>query len=86
MAQTTTIMRAYRYRLLPNEEQEATLRRWCAAIRSVYNAAIEQPMLYGGIEKLKKNGELGIECGWIKKETKDMDVLLGKISLNVKYP
>ena len=67
MAQTTTIMRAYRYRLLPNEEQEATLRRWCAAIRSVYNAAIEQRMLYGRIEKLKKNGELRTRT-WLDEE------------------
>ncbi len=47
MAQTTTIMRAYRYRLLPKEEQEATLKQWCAAVRAVYNAALEQRRLYG---------------------------------------
>jgi putative transposase len=47
MVETTTIVRAYRYRLLPNEEQEATLKQWCAAVRAVYNAALEQRKLYG---------------------------------------
>ena len=39
--------RAYKYRLYPTEQQAATLNQWFAAVRVVYNAALEQRNLYG---------------------------------------
>ena len=41
------IMRAYKYRLYPTTEQEARLSAWVAAVRTVYNAALEQRKMYG---------------------------------------
>ena len=41
------IMRAYKYRLYPTPEQEARLSAWVAAVRTVYNAALEQRKTYG---------------------------------------
>ena len=41
------IMRAYKYRLYPTAEQEARLSAWVAAVRTVYNAALEQRNMYG---------------------------------------
>ena len=41
------IMRAYKYRLYPTAEQEARLSAWVAAVRTVYNAALEQRKTYG---------------------------------------
>ena len=40
-------MRAYKYRLYPTAEQEARLSAWVAAVRTVYNAALEQRKTYG---------------------------------------
>lgn len=45
--ETMALTRAYRYRLKPTEEQEATLRQWNAAVRRVYNAALDQRKWYG---------------------------------------
>jgi putative transposase len=44
---TRTIIKAYRYRLRPTPEQEATFFQWCAAVRWVYNAALTQRNWYG---------------------------------------
>ena len=41
------IMRAYKYRLYPTAEQEARLSAWVAAVRTVYNAALNQRKWYG---------------------------------------
>jgi len=41
------IMRAYKYRFYPTAEQEAGLSAWVAAVRTVYNAALQQRNLYG---------------------------------------
>ena len=41
------IMRAYKYRLYPTAEQEARLSAWVAAVRRVYNAALNQRKWYG---------------------------------------
>ena len=44
--------RAYKYRLYPTDEQSAMLNAWFAAVRLVYNAALEQRNVYGrGISK-----------------------------------
>ena len=39
--------RAYKYRLYPTEEQAAKLNQSFAAVRWVYNAALEQRKTYG---------------------------------------
>ena len=39
--------RAYKYRLYPTEEQAAQLNQSFAAVRWVYNAALEQRNVYG---------------------------------------
>ena len=39
--------RAYKYRLYPTEEQAAQLNQSFAAVRWVYNAALEQRKTYG---------------------------------------
>ena len=41
------MMKTYKYRLFPTEEQKATIEQWFAAIRWVYNAALEQRETYG---------------------------------------
>lgn len=41
-----TIFIAKKFRLMPTSEQEAELNKWCAAIRWIYNAALEQRTLY----------------------------------------
>ena len=45
------IMRAYKYRLYPTAEQEARLSAWVAAVRTVYNAALEQRNMYAPVKK-----------------------------------
>jgi len=45
--------RAYKYRLYPTEEQAAQLNQSFAAVRWVYNAALEQRNMYG---RSKKDG------------------------------
>jgi len=41
------IHRAYKYRLYPTPEQEARLSAWVAAVRTIYNAALDQRNWYG---------------------------------------
>ena len=41
------IHRAYKYRLYPTPEQEARLSAWVAAVRTIYNAALDQRKWYG---------------------------------------
>jgi len=36
------IKRAYKYRLYPTADQESRLLAWVVAVRTVYNAALEQ--------------------------------------------
>ena len=45
------IIRAYKYRLYPTAEQEAHLSAWVAAVRTVYNAALEQRNMYAPVKK-----------------------------------
>ena len=46
--------RAYKYRLYPTDEQSAILNAWFAAVRLVYNAALEQRNIYG--RSISKDG------------------------------
>ena len=46
--------RAYKYRLYPTDEQSAMLNAWFAAVRLVYNAALEQRNIYG--RSISKDG------------------------------
>lgn len=39
--------KAYKYRLYPTPEQQVRLHQWFAAVRMIYNAALEQRSLYG---------------------------------------
>ena len=48
-------MRAYKYRLHPTSKQEARLSAWVAAVRAVYNAALDQRKWYAPIGKEKRN-------------------------------
>ena len=49
------IHRAYKYRLYPTPEQEARLSAWVAAVRTIYNAALDQRKWYAPIGKEKRN-------------------------------
>ena len=46
--------RAYKYRPYPTGEQSAMLNAWFAAVRLVYNAALEQRNIYG--RSISKDG------------------------------
>ena len=46
--------RAYKYRLYPTDEQSAMLNAWFAAVRLVYNEALEQRNIYG--RSISKDG------------------------------
>ena len=46
--------RAYKYRLYPTDEQSAKFNAWFAAVRLVYNAALEQRNIYG--RSISKDG------------------------------
>ena len=39
--------RAYKYRLYPTDDQSAMLNAWFAAVRLVYNAALQRHNIYG---------------------------------------
>lgn len=47
MADSKYIIKTYKYRLYPSDEQAKMLKQWFAAIRWVYNAALEQRNIYG---------------------------------------
>jgi transposase len=57
MVEKTIIMRAYRCRVLPTEEQEANLKQWYAAVRAVYNAALEKRELFNKINAVSQHLE-----------------------------
>ena len=48
------IVRTYKFRLMPAPEQAERLNSWCAGIRRVYNAALEQRLMYGRIIYTRK--------------------------------
>ncbi|MFP6698498.1 MAG: helix-turn-helix domain-containing protein [Alphaproteobacteria bacterium] len=50
------IVRTYKFRLMPTPEQAERLNSWCAGIRWVYNAALEQRLMYGRINYTRKRG------------------------------
>ena len=50
------IVRTYKFRLMPTPEQAERLNSWCAAIRKVYNAALEQRLMYSRINPTRKRG------------------------------
>lgn len=45
--QATRAFKTYKFRLYPKDEQKARLEQWFAAVRWIYNAALEQRETYG---------------------------------------
>ena len=50
MPLVSEIQKTYKYRLYPNEEQQQKLDQQFAAIRWIYNAALEQRVTYGRLK------------------------------------
>ena len=48
------IIRTYKFRLYAKPEQAERLNTWCAAIRAVYNAALEQRLMCGRVNYTKR--------------------------------
>jgi len=69
------MIKAYKYRLLPSEEQKATLDRWIGACRFVYNLGLESKIAawtslrknVTSFDLIKQLVELKqTECSWLK--------------------
>ena len=72
------IIRTYKYRLKPTAEQAERLNSWCVAVRQVYNAALEQRLMYGRINYTKRrDGDALVELNWlISDQLAQLDVLI----------
>ncbi len=65
--ETARIFKTYKFRLHPTEDQAAQLDQWFAAVRWVYNAALEQRETYGRRKGTDLHGRPSIFRGCGKK-------------------